>query len=132
MPTKRVQSERDHKLFPMRLYEVMYCSDEKPEPQTIRVVASNPTWPCTEIFKRKYKGSNKTVISVSDQGPVAMGGYRQILEREILSRIDLLRAVVDAIDKDIADLEFSETILQIQRKNMKRLAVLKDRVEANS
>jgi hypothetical protein len=116
----------------MRLCEVLYRSDEKPEPQTIRVVASNYSWPYTEIFKRKYKGSNKTVISVSDQGPVEMGGPRPMLEREILSRIDLLSAVVDAIAKDIADLEFSETILQIQRKNMKCLAELKERVEANS
>jgi hypothetical protein len=129
MSSRRLQNERAHKLFPARLYEVLYRIDEKPESQTIRVVASNPLWPYTEIFKRKYKGSNKTMISVSDQGPVEIGGPRQKLEQQILSRIDLLKSVLYAIEKDIADLEFSETILQTQRQ---RLAELKERVEANS
>jgi hypothetical protein len=67
---KRIAAEPADKLLPVRLYEITYRPEPDSEPVKVRVVASNPVWAYTEIFKRRYKGRNKQYLSVVDLSPM--------------------------------------------------------------
>lgn len=111
----------------MNLYEVTYKSDDGKE-RKVRVVASFVGFAIMDAYKRKHPGRKKEIVSVVDQGVVSVAESHKGLGEALVSRTIQVGAVMDAIDKELANIEAD---LERHRKTMDRVAKLKERLASN-
>jgi hypothetical protein len=111
----------------MHLYEVSYSS-EKGEGK-LRVVASASVWAMREAYSRKYTGSKNVSVFVEDQGTVIVAdSQKQQLLKVLRDRAAVLTDILDAIGKDITQIETDELLLDKHRRTMDRLAKMNTRL----
>jgi len=109
----------------MRLFEVTYVCEGKD--RKARVIASHDVWAMTEMLEKRH-GHNE-IVSVVDQGAVIIAEPRRATREALLSRTVRLGTIMDAIDKEIANIEID---LERHRNTMEQIAILKGRLDKKS
>ena len=79
----------------MQIVEVTYQIAERSEPQKVRMVVSNSLWAIGEIYKRRYKGTGKQILSIEDQGSVNIAEFpKKDLLPELIAQTNRLRELL--------------------------------------